>query len=236
MGERPEVLIVQHVAVEGPGLLLDVVEARGAGAHTVRVDRGMPVPRSLGHHAGLIVMGGPMGVYETAQHPHLRDELALIEDALGRGAPLIGICLGSQLLAAALGARVEPGERKEIGWFDVHLSAAGRSDAAFEACPPLFQPLHWHGDVFELPPGAVSLARSALTTHQAFRAGSNALGLLFHLEARPAQVAEMAALFADELAAAQVDGAALIAASAEAAARAEPIAKQVFGSWASGLV
>lgn len=236
MVERPEVLIVQHVSVEGPGLLRDVLESAGASTHTIRVDRGMPVPRTLTGYAGLVVMGGPMGVYETAEYPHLRDELALIEDAIGRAAPVIGICLGSQLLAAALGARVEPGERKEIGWFDVHLSAAGRSDAAFASCPPVFRALHWHGDVFELPAGAVSLARSELTTHQAFRAGANALGLLFHLEARPAQVAEMARVFADELAAAGVDAAALSAASDAAAARIEPVAKHVFGSWAAALL
>lgn len=235
MVERPEVLIVQHVAEEGPGLLLDVLEAAGAGARTIRVDRGVPVPRTLDGHAGLVIMGGPMGVYETAAYPHLRDELALIEDALRCSAPTIGVCLGSQLLAAALGARVEAGPRKEIGWFDVHLSGAGRNDAAFASCPPVFRALHWHGDVFELPPGAVSLARSELTTHQAFRAGPNALGLLFHLEARAAQVADMAGVFADELAAAQVDGAALIAGSADAAARIEPVARQVFGSWAAAL-
>jgi GMP synthase (glutamine-hydrolysing) len=235
MAERPQVLILQHVAVEGPGLLLEVLEAAGARTHTVRADRGMPVPRALAGYAGLVVMGGPMGVYETDAHPHLRDELALIEDALRQSAPIIGICLGSQLLAAALGARVEPGLHKEIGWFDVHVSGAGRADPAFAACPAVFRPLHWHGDVFELPPGAVSLARSELTTHQAFRAGPNALGLLFHLEAQAGQVSAMAQVFADELASARVDGGALVVASDESAARIEPVAKQVFGHWASAL-
>jgi GMP synthase (glutamine-hydrolysing) len=235
MAERPEVLILQHVAVEGPGLLLDVLEAAGAATHTLRVDRGMAVPRTLAGYAGLVVMGGPMGVYETDAYPHLRDELALIEDALRRSAPTIGICLGSQLLAAALGARVEPGSHKEIGWLDVRLSDAGQSDAAFAGCPRVFRPLHWHGDVFELPPGAVSLARSELTPHQVFRAAPSALGLLFHLEARPAQVGAMAETFAQELASAGVDAAGLIATSAESAARIEPVAKQVFGHWAAAL-
>ncbi|HMJ14265.1 MAG TPA: gamma-glutamyl-gamma-aminobutyrate hydrolase family protein [Polyangiaceae bacterium] len=235
MPERPEVLIVQHVAVEGPGLILANLEAAGAAAQTIRVDRGMSVPHSLAGFSGLVVMGGPMGVYETEKYPHLRDELTLLEDALARRAPVLGICLGSQLLAAALGARVQPSGGTELGWLDVELSDAGWDDPAFAGCPPLFRPLHWHGDVFDLPAGAVSLARSDRTQHQAFRA-ERALGLLFHLEVQPAQVAEMARLFAGEVAAAGVDRADLIAQSADRAERIAPVARQVFGDWAASLL
>src|SRR5580658_516385 len=115
MSDRPRVLVLQHVSVEGPGKILDSLRAAGASHDIVRIDLGAPVPSKLDSFAGLVVMGGPMSVYEASRYPHVRDELGLIEDALRRGAPVLGVCLGSQLLAAALGARVYPSGRKEIG-------------------------------------------------------------------------------------------------------------------------
>jgi GMP synthase (glutamine-hydrolysing) len=171
-----------------------------------------------------------MGVSDAERLPHLRDELLLIESALRRRAPVLGVCLGSQLLAAALGARVYASGRKEIGWLEVE-----RTDPAFAGVPQRFRPLHWHGDIFDLPYGATSLARSAQTEHQAFRAREGALGLLFHLEATSAHVAQMAAAFPDELKYAGIDAAALVASSDSRAAEIEPIARGVFGRWAAQL-
>jgi len=145
-------------------------------------------------------LGGPMGVYESDRHPHLTDELRLIEATVADGRPVIGTCLGSQLLAAALGARVYPNTRKEIGWHDVELTDAARDDALLGGAPRRFTPVHWHGDIFDLPAGAVHLAGSAITPHQAYRYGANTYGLLFHLELDRAHLDTWMTAFAAELA------------------------------------
>jgi len=121
---------------------------------------------------------------------------------------VLGVCLGAQLLASALGARVAAGPRKELGFLPVELTAAATTDPLFAVLPARFVPLHWHGDVFELPAGAASLASSAATQHQAFRFRS-ACGMLFHLEVEPAALSAMCAAFPGELAVAGVDGVAL---------------------------
>ena len=194
----PTALVLQHVAVEGPGGLGAALRARGVTLRTVRIFAGEPVPARCEADA-LVVMGGPMGVYESDRHPHLRDERRLIEATLAAGRPLIGTCLGSQLLASALGARVYPNTRKEIGWHDVELTGAAGDDALFRGVTRRFTPLQWHGDVFDLPAGAVHLAASQLTPHQAFRHGSNAYGLLFHLELDRPQLDSWMTAFAAEL-------------------------------------
>jgi GMP synthase (glutamine-hydrolysing) len=200
----PTILALQHAAVELPSRAGDVIVGAGAELQVVATHAGQPVPVSIGDHAGLLVMGGPMGVYEADRHPHLHAERALIEDALSRGVPVLGVCLGSQLLASVLGAHVRPGPRKEIGWYDVSLSPAAKADPLFGAAPRAFTALHWHGDIFDLPPGAVGLARSELTEHQAFSFGESAWGILFHLEVSSRQLDDMTSAFADELAQAGV--------------------------------
>jgi GMP synthase (glutamine-hydrolysing) len=183
-----EALIVQHAAHEGPGLLLPALEACGLTCRTVRTFAGEPVPRVAEGAAGIVIMGGPMGVYESARHPHLLDEIALAADALGRGVPILGICLGSQILAAAGGARVYAGRGKEIGWFPVTLSAAGRVDPLLGVFATQTVFFHWHGDTFDLPGEAVLLASSHLYPHQAFRLGARAWGVQFHPEVTPEMV------------------------------------------------
>ena len=108
----------------------------------------------------MIVMGGPMGVYEHSKYPFLLDELRLIEAALKTQLPVIGICLGSQFLAATLGVNVRPGSRQEIGWYPVHLELAAPADTLFTDAPTRFEGFHWHGDIFDLPDGAIRLART----------------------------------------------------------------------------
>lgn len=225
-------LVLQHAAPEGPGAIGEALRTNGVATRVVRIDRGEPVPAELGAHAGLVVMGGPMGVYEVERHPHLRDELRLIETVLRAERPLLGICLGSQLIAAALGARVHASGYQEIGWFPVDLADEAASDPLFAGAPRQFTALHWHGDVFDLPRGALRLASSALTERQAFRHGTNTYGLLFHLEAGAAQVDAMAAEFADEIAGVGLTVAALRDGAATHLPALRPVADQVFSRFA----
>lgn len=196
---RP-VLILQHHPVETPGVFAEVLAERGLSIHTVRPDLGEPIPSDSGTFAGVIAMGGPMGVYEDDRYPWLRAEDRLLRAAISREQPTLGICLGSQLIAKAAGARVAPGGEKEIGWYPVTLTRNGRADPLFAGFPGTFESFEWHGDVFDLPPGAVNLVGSARYAHQAFRIGRRVYGLLFHLEVTASMVRAMAEAFREELA------------------------------------
>ncbi len=227
-----KIWVLQHTACETLGSIADALEAEALAWQYVRVFEGMPVPAEIADAGGLIVMGGPMGVYEQDRHPHLKDELRLIEAALKTGKPVLGVCLGSQLLAAALGAAVRKGPRKEIGWYPIRLSAAASEDRLWSGAPREFMAMHWHGDVFDLPAGAVNLASSDLTPHQAFRYGTYAYGLLFHLEMTAEMIGEMAAAFGEELRQTGGDAQHLAAQSAENCPRLAAIGEIVFTRWA----
>jgi GMP synthase (glutamine-hydrolysing) len=227
-----KIWVLQHTACETLGTIADALQAEALAWQYVRVFEGKPVPGDLGDAGGLIVMGGPMGVYEQDRYPHLGAELRLIEAALKGGVPILGVCLGSQLLAAALGAQVRKGARQEIGWYPVRLSDAAAGDRVWKGAPHEFMALHWHGDVFDLPSGAISLASSDLTAHQAFRHGQSAYGLLFHLEMTEAMIAEMASAFGNELREAGGDASRLAEQSAVHCAQLESIGESVFGNWA----
>jgi GMP synthase (glutamine-hydrolysing) len=226
-----KIWVMQHTACETLGTIADALEAQALAWQYVRVFEGKPVPHEMGDAGGLIVMGGPMGVYEQDRYPHLKDELRLIEAALTAGKPVLGVCLGSQLLATALGAAVKKGPRKEIGWYPVRLSEAASVDRLWSGAPREFMALHWHGDVFDLPAGAVNLAYSELTEHQAFRYGNSAYGLLFHLEMTGEMIAEMAAAFGDELREAGGEPSRLAAETAADCRKLEAIGETVFGRW-----
>jgi GMP synthase (glutamine-hydrolysing) len=198
-----DVLVLQHHPCEGPAGIGTALTRHGATLRVVRVFAGEPVPGSLGAAAALVVMGGPMGVYETDRYSHLTAELRLIEQALAHDRPVLGVCLGSQLLAAALGARVYPGV-KEIGWYDIERTTGATTDPLAGEFPARFTAFVWHGDAFDLPGGATRLASSAATENHAFRFGRHAYGLLFHLEVDEPQVRAMTAAFADELTAAAI--------------------------------
>ncbi len=192
------ILVLQHHPVETPAVFGEVLDERGIARDTVRPDLGQPVPAAPEGFAGILVMGGPMAVYEEARYPWLRDEHRLLQAALERDVPTLGICLGSQLIAKAAGARVAPGPEKEIGWYRLTLSPAGEADPLFAGFPRAFDAFEWHGDVFELPRGAVGLAGSARYPLQAFRLGARAHGLLFHLEVTAAGVRDMLGAFREE--------------------------------------
>lgn len=134
---------------------------------------------------GVIVMGGPMGVYETRAHPWIEQELTLLKEALDKGLPVLGVCLGAQLLAAAAGSSVYPGEKPEVGFGSVKLTPEGRAHPALgvgAGSGDTLEVFHWHGDTFDLPRGAALLASSPLYENQAFSLGPTVLGLQFHLE------------------------------------------------------
>lgn len=177
LDDRPTLLAIQHVPWETPHRILDACGA--LHVHTVKPLAGHPLP-AHDEVAGAVAMGGPMNVDDVERFPALAAEREWLAEALRREMPLLGICLGAQLLARALGAEVRPGERAELGFAPVEIHDP--DDPILGALAPETTVLHWHGDVFDLPEGAQSLASSAQAEHQAFRAG-NAWGALFHPEA-----------------------------------------------------
>jgi len=195
----PIVYALIHAASETPGLLGEVLAESGYQVREIHAYKGDSVPENIDDASALLVMGGPVGVYEADAHPYLREEKQLIADSIDKEIPVLGICLGSQLIASVLGASVYKGKQKEIGWFPVYLEKAGDLDPLFAQLSPAFTGFHWHGDVFDLPKGAVSLARSELTTCQAFRYQDNVYGILCHLEVTPKIIEEMTAAFDAEL-------------------------------------
>jgi GMP synthase (glutamine-hydrolysing) len=177
LDERPILLAIQHVPWEGPHRILDACGE--LDVQTVKPLTGQPLP-DHDRVVGAVVMGGPMNVDELDRHPGLATEREWLAEALRRGLPLLGICLGAQLLARALGVEVRPGEGVELGFAPVEI--LDPNDPLLGTLAPSTTVLHWHGDVFDLPAGAQHLARSERTEVQAFRKG-NAWGVLFHPEA-----------------------------------------------------
>ncbi len=175
------VLVLQHVEHEGLGIIDGILKGRGLGTEYIKYFRG-EVPKTFNGYSALIVLGGPMGVYEEDCYPFLRKEISFIQEAIEEGVPIIGICLGAQLIAKAGGATVRAGQKKEIGWYPVRLREEGREDPLMKTMPDELPVFQWHGDTFNIPCGAVNLASSELFPSQAFRIGSNVYGLQFHLE------------------------------------------------------
>ena len=192
-------VVLQHTPTEGPGRVAELLAARGMACDVRALHRGDPVPAALGDGELLIVMGGPMGVADAGSpaYPFLAPEIALLAACVARDQPVLGICLGAQLLAAGAGARVYPNTRpgpdgrpvpaREVGWGEIDLVGAGREPvlAGLPERPPV---LHWHGDTFDLPAGAVHLASTPLCRNQAFRLGRRQVALQFHCELDPATI------------------------------------------------
>jgi GMP synthase-like glutamine amidotransferase len=184
-----EVLVLQHIACEPPGEFEDVLRERGARITRVELDEGEPLPDWQGFDA-IVAMGGPMSVNDDDSLPWLTAEKRLVGEAVRAGVPYWGACLGVQLLAAGLGARVYAGPAPEVGVLPVELTAEARADPVFRDLPVSFPTLQWHGDTFDLPEGAVRLAGSPAYPNQAFRFGSRAYGVQFHVEVSEAMAAE----------------------------------------------
>jgi len=234
-GNSDLVLVVQHEQVEGLGSIAESLGEAGTKPRYIRAFAGEQVPRTLGGAAGLIVMGGPMGVYDAPRFPFLRDEMRLIEAALRDARPVLGICLGSQLLAQALGAEVRSTGKKEIGWFDVTLTESAETDPLWSRVPRSFPAFHWHGDAFPLPAGATHLASSVMTPHQAFRY-QHAYGVLFHLEVTAGIARDMVGSWPDELREEGLSAEAIILSTDQLLPGMRSVAETVFGRWARLLV
>lgn len=231
----PKVWVLQHIEVETLGTISDALDNEGVNYECVRPFNGEKVPENMDNADGLIIMGGPMGVYEQDLYPYLSDEMHLIEQALKDHKPVLGTCLGSQLLAAVLGAPVIKGVKKEIGWHEIRLTQDAETDFLWSGIEQHFTGYHWHGDIFELPLGAASLASSEITQHQAFRYNDNAYGFLFHMEVTGQMIEQMVAAFQAELIDAGVDGAEIIEHMNEHLPNLYSIGQTVYRRWA-GLV
>jgi GMP synthase (glutamine-hydrolysing) len=197
---RKSCLVIEHLAVEHPGTLKPALEANGyevasIPAAAIRQFRERAVEADL-----LTVMGGPIGVYDAPEFPFLTDEISIIRARLSVKRPVLGICLGSQLMAAALDAKVFPGtEGVELGWAPVQLTAQGREHPLAAIAGNGSPVLHWHGDTFELPQGATLLASTSRYAHQAFAVGNYGLALQFHVETDAAELEQWFVAFAGDI-------------------------------------
>jgi len=185
------VVAFRHVPFEGLGLIETALQERGISVEFPDLfQAGAQLP-DVSTASGVILMGGPMSANDDLAY--LRQEMEVIRRAVERGQPVLGICLGAQLIARSLGARVYRNPTKEIGWFDVHPTGSGRRDPILSSLDSPETVFHWHGETFDLPDGAEWLAYSDACRHQAFRVGSNVYGLQFHLEVTPEMIADWCA-------------------------------------------
>jgi GMP synthase-like glutamine amidotransferase len=176
-------LVIQHLAPEGPYAIATALTAAGVDVDVRRVHTGDPLPDDLSDHVGLVVMGGPMSAHSDEGFPTRRAEIGLLAEALATGTPVLGVCLGAQLLAAANQGQVFPGpDGPEVGWGEIVLSGSVDDDPLLHGMSQRLQVLHWHWDTFEPGPDAVHLAASPRYHHQAVRVGPRAWGFQFHLE------------------------------------------------------
>jgi len=174
-------LIVKHIDVEGPGLIESCLNQGKIPYQILNLEPRVRFPK-LEDITHIVLLGGPMNVYEEDRYPFLKDEDLFIKEAIQRGKAILGICLGAQLIAKALGAKVFKAPVKEIGWYDVSLTKVGLQDPLFSCLPKTFPVFQWHEDTFEIPNGARLIATSSPISHQAFRYGEKVYGLQFHLE------------------------------------------------------
>jgi GMP synthase (glutamine-hydrolysing) len=231
-------LVLQHIACEPPAAYEDEMRAWGVDLHRVQIDEGQALPDWRGF-AGIVAMGGPMGAYEDERLPWLATEKRLIAEAVRAGTPYWGVCLGSQLLAASLGADVFPGPEAEVGVLPVFLTEQGRADPVFRHLPAEFPALQWHGDTFALPAGAVPLARSDAYPQQAF-AFERAYALQFHLEVDAALASEWGAVpaYAESLRTLLGDDGltTLVGAVGRHEAQTVRLARELFATWLEEIV
>jgi GMP synthase-like glutamine amidotransferase len=179
-----KVLIIMHNPSEGPGTIEDYLVRKGIDVYTVRLYALDLLPPVFDDYDAVVTMGGPMNVYEDEKYPFLRDEAKFLKQTIDRGLPVLGICLGAQMIARACGAAVFKAAQKEVGWSEVSLTDTGKEDMLFRGLAETLPVFQWHEDTFDLPVGGHLLATSAACPHQAFRY-SHAYGLQFHVEVTP---------------------------------------------------
>jgi GMP synthase (glutamine-hydrolysing) len=231
---RRSAVAIRHVAFEDLGLLAPILDAAGWDVSYRDAATDDLTAPSITDSDLLIVLGGPIGVYDGEDYPFLRREIELLEQRLRQDLPTLGICLGAQLMARTLGEAVYPSGAKEIGWGPVMLTEDGKV-SCLGALAAGANVLHWHGDTFDLPGGASLLASTTVCKHQAFAYGKRGLGLQFHLEADPARMEHWYVGHAVELAGAGVSVPDLRAATAHVANQARGVAEAVFGRWLTDI-
>lgn len=183
-----EVLVFQHDPFEDLGFFAEVLERHRTDFRTIRLFHGETPYEDWGRVRALLILGGPMNVSDEDRYPFLRWEKTIIRAAIQDEVPVLGICLGAQLIAAALGTNVYPGPVKEFGWYPVSITPHGQVDSLLGYLPEKPIVFQWHGDGFDLPPGALRLASSVDYENQAFRVGKKIYGLQFHLEVTPPMI------------------------------------------------
>ncbi|HOW35387.1 MAG TPA: type 1 glutamine amidotransferase [Candidatus Omnitrophota bacterium] len=176
------ILIVKHIAIEGPGTFEYFLKKKDLGLRVIELGGGESLPKDTSPFKAVIVLGGPMNVYEEEAYPFLKAEDLFLKDVLEREIPLLGICLGSQLIAKACGAKVAKAPVKEVGWKKVSLTKEGKADLIFNGLKNEFDVFQWHEDTFDIPENGQLLATARSCPHQAFRVGKNAYGVQFHVE------------------------------------------------------
>jgi GMP synthase (glutamine-hydrolysing) len=232
---RPKILVFQHVPYEPLGTLDPLLKAAGFRIRYVNFGRDPESRPRLSGYEALIILGGPMNCDQIDTYPNLIHEVGLIREAVDRGKSVLGICLGAQLLAKALGGAVMRNKTREIGWYDVELTEAGMSDPVLSTFAARQQVFQWHEDGITLPPGAIHLAASEGSRIQAFRHGEQAYGLQFHLEVNESlidrwlTVPANQATLADE--AGRVDPAGIRRQCGESIEALEALSRETFSRW-----
>jgi GMP synthase (glutamine-hydrolysing) len=191
------VLILKNISTEGPGTIEDFLCEQAIVYRTVELEK-EAVPKAEEFDT-LVMLGGPMSVNEEEIYPYIKKEMELVREFIAAGKRVFGVCLGAQIMAKALGAKVYEGPEKEIGWYDIELTEDGIRDPLMKklAVHPRagdfwrrFRVFHWHGETFDIPPGAARLAKSALYANQAFRYGNDAYAFQFHIEVKKEMIYE----------------------------------------------
>ena len=194
-----KVIIIKHIDIEGPGTIGDFLDCNDIPYREIDIFNGEPLPDSLSEISAVIVLGGPMNVYEEDKYPFLKQEDEFLKEVIEEGLPTLGFCLGAQLIAKAKGAIVRKAPQKEIGWFKISLNRNGSSDPLFQEFPREIDVFQWHGDTFDIPDGAVKLAESELCSNQAYRIGDNIYGLQFHVEVTDEMIYQWIDAYRDEV-------------------------------------
>ncbi len=184
------ILIAKHIDIEGPGTFGDFLKERKLPFTIVELGSSEKLPRDLKEIQAVVVLGGPMNVYEEDKYPFLKEENRFIQNVVQEEIPYLGICLGSQLLAKACGAPVVKSPVKEVGWYKIRLTPDGKKDLFLKGFDPKIDIYHWHEDMFQIPSNGVLLATSDGCPHQTFRVGKNAYGIQFHIEVTDKSIKE----------------------------------------------